>query len=71
MDLGDVDLDMGDSLYGAHSSSPSIAVQQWIDESNEPEHCLFIESTTRDLSSETTSSDNELLAVAARDIVRA
>lgn len=62
MDLGDVDLDMGDSLYGAHSSSPSIAVQQWIDESNEPGHCLFTESTARDLSPETTSSDNELTA---------
>jgi hypothetical protein len=59
MDLGDVDLDMGDSLNGTHSSS--IAVQQWIDESNEPGHCPFTESTARDLSSERTS-DTELTA---------
>ena len=60
MDLGDVDLDMGDSLYGAQSSSAAMAVQQWIDESNEREPCPFTEPTARDQSPETTSSDTEL-----------
>ncbi|KAF2999031.1 hypothetical protein E8E13_008323 [Curvularia kusanoi] len=35
MDLNDIDLDMGESLYGADSSMSTLAVQQWVDESCE------------------------------------
>jgi hypothetical protein len=62
MDPDDVDLDMGDLLYNAHSPSGSLAVQHWIDRSNEPAYCSFTDLGAHDLSSETTPSDTELTA---------
>lgn len=63
MDVDDIDLDMGDdSLYGGHSPTSSLAVQQWIDESHESMAKPFTQTTARGLSPEATSPDNALTA---------
>ncbi|KAH6629586.1 DNA repair protein rad5 [Boeremia exigua] len=49
-----IDLDMGDEpLYGAEALSSSLAVQQWIDESNDRANDYFDQSTDDDLFPET------------------